>query len=284
MRPLERGARRVTLELMALRRENPLRRVLRIGALTLVAGVIAALLVSGCGQSQKQDGAGTGGRAFQATDIPTRKGSSKAFFSNDPSVNPFVAVNFGFKGPWDFREGPIDSLVVSEVMSTRTAVQKKFFPKAGIAIATVIKGKESLGTVAYFTKTKAAYIGYGQANSKAANVFPKPETILKLPLRVGDRWSDRIALRSTPPKQLEIDRKVVGQGTVNVPAGTFNDALMIQIKKRLIESDGTSTGSIGYEWYAPKVGIVAWIAGRNDEPGPLFKEAAFFQRLRSQRK
>lgn len=243
---------------------------------TLVAGAIA-----GCtGPAPKQSTSKA--RPFTASDMPVKVGLTRQFLSNDPAINRYVPVDFNFDGPWDFSEGPLDSLVVTKIVGKRRAFDASKFSKATIAMTTAIKGKEKLGTTSYFSKSEKAYLTYGQAGRQpGTNVFEKPEAVLKFPLEEGVEWRDRIMLKSTPPTELDVTRRVVGQGTVTVPAGEFNDSVMVQVSKTLRETDGTATSSIGYEWYAPGIGIVAWVAGRSNEPEPLFKEATFFQRLKS---
>lgn len=247
----------------------------------LLVVVSATFVVAGCTKGGSGGTPIQTGRPLTAADIPTKPGLNREYFSNDPKVNQFVGVSFTFNGPWDFTLGPTDSLVASKFLEVRNGIDHKEFPKATIAMVTAIKGQERFLSDSYFSKTAEAYSSYGQANARGINVFPTPEAILKFPLAVGKSWSDRIMLQSTPPTELEVNRKVVGQGSITVPAGTFKDTVMIQIRKTLTQTDGSSTTSLAYEWYAPGVGIVAWIAGRNDEPGPLFKEAAFFQRLKA---
>jgi len=250
--------------------------------------LVGAFAFGGCRQGQSADSKQGSVKPIASADLPTKPGITREYVSNDPPINPFVPVDFDFEGPWDFSEGPIDSLVVVTMIDPKKGPESARFPKATIASIIALKGQEQTATVSYFSKSDTEYLSYGQAGRKAgsggqiaSNVFSPPETVLKFPLKKGLTWSDRIMLQSTPPTRMDAVRKVVGQGTVTVPAGKFNNCMMVQIKKTLTKSSGSSTSSYAYEWYAPKVGIVAWIAARRDEPDPLFKEATFFERLRN---
>jgi len=241
------------------------------------------LVLFGCTTSTKKTEPSRPAKTVTSKDVPTRVGLTRAYLSNDPRVNRFVGVDFDFTGPWDFREGPIDSLVETKIVPKKAGLESARFARATTAMKTkVTKGGETMETFGYFALTDEAYLSFGQAVAKgSADPLKTPERVLVFPLQVGKAWKDEIQLPAKPPIKLVAERKVVGVGTVRVPAGDFKDAAMIQVKKTLTETDGTRATSVGYEWYAPGVGIVAWIAGRNQEPEPLFKEAAFFQRLRS---
>lgn len=259
----------------------------RLTVFALLVLTAACLVIVGCRQGGTRNGTEKSARPFTAADLPTKPGTVREYVSNDPQVNPLVPVDFGFEGPWDFSQGPIDSLVVMTSVKPSQAPESARFPKATIATSIALKGQEATAMFSYFSKSDKSYLSYGQAGRKvgsdnqvASNVFPTPETVLKFPLKAGMSWSDRIMLQSTPPTRLDVTRKVVGEGAVTVPAGKFANCVMVQIKKALTKSSGSANSSYAYEWYAPGVGIVAWIAGRQDEPDPLFKEASFFERLR----
>lgn len=260
-------------------RETQLRRI-HLGVVGALLLALIATIGVGCRSSEPRK-ATTRQHTFVAKDLPTNPGVSREYVTNDPKLNRFIPVEFDFSGPWDFTEGPIDALVVAKTTRAGAGPNSAKFPKATFAISRLIKGQEKYEITGYFAKTDKAYLNYGQADKKSTDVLPKPESMLEFPLKVGVGWTQEIVSRTKPPTRMKIKRKIVGQGLIVVPAGEFKDTVMVQIKKTVTESDGTSTSGIGYEWYAPGVGAVAAIAGRNDEPEPLFKEAAFFQRLKA---
>jgi hypothetical protein len=96
---------------------------------------------------------------------------------------------------------------------------------------------------------------YTFAEQDADDVEPKiksvPEYDLRNPLKVGNAWNTTLDLgggRSVPAKATiaSIDE------VVDVPAGTFNGCVKVQIIGTVKEA----TGPQAYNWYAPSVGLV----------------------------
>ena len=90
-----------------------------------------------------------------------------------------------------------------------------------------------------------------QVSETAPPILVTPiECHLKFPIAQGDSWEmvTKVA-NSTLTVNLSIESV---SDEVRVPAGTFKDCLKI---KQVGENKG-GTAVIGYEWYAPKVGIV----------------------------
>ncbi len=82
------------------------------------------------------------------------------------------------------------------------------------------------------------------------NLVTPMECHLKFPIAEGSSWNMAAKLgNSTVNVSLTIESL---SDEVKVPAGTFKDCLKI---KQVGEND-TGTSVMGYEWYAPKVGVV----------------------------
>jgi len=76
------------------------------------------------------------------------------------------------------------------------------------------------------------------------------ECHLKFPIAQGNSWNMATKLGKSP---LSISLTIESvSDEVKVPAGTFKDCLKI---KQVGENDA-GTAVMGYEWYAPKVGVV----------------------------
>ncbi len=82
------------------------------------------------------------------------------------------------------------------------------------------------------------------------NLITPMECHLKFPIAEGSSWNMATKLgNSTVNVSLTIESV---SDEVKVPAGTFKDCLKI---KQVGENDA-GTAVMGYEWYAPKVGVV----------------------------
>ena len=90
-----------------------------------------------------------------------------------------------------------------------------------------------------------------QAGEKAPPSLITPmECHLKFPVAQGNSWNMATKVgNSTLNLSLTIESV---SDEVKVPAGTFKDCLKI---KQVGENDA-GTAVMGYEWYAPKVGVV----------------------------
>jgi len=75
------------------------------------------------------------------------------------------------------------------------------------------------------------------------------ECHLRFPIAEGSSWNMAAKLGNTTVKVRMTIESLSDE--VKVPAGTFKDCVKI---KQAGENDGTSV--MGYEWYAPKVGVV----------------------------
>jgi hypothetical protein len=80
-------------------------------------------------------------------------------------------------------------------------------------------------------------------------VTPK-ECHLKFPIAEGNNWTMTTKLGNSPVN-VTLTIESVSE-SVKVPAGTYRDCLKI----KQVGSNDAGTSVIGYEWYAPKVGIV----------------------------
>jgi DUF3108-like len=90
-----------------------------------------------------------------------------------------------------------------------------------------------------------------QVSETAPPILVTPiECHLKFPIAQGDAW-DMVTKVANSSLTVNLTIESVSD-EVRVPAGTFKDCLKI---KQVGENKG-GTAVMGYEWYAPKVGIV----------------------------
>jgi hypothetical protein len=90
-----------------------------------------------------------------------------------------------------------------------------------------------------------------QVSEKAPPSLVTPmECHLKFPIGQGDSW-DMVTKVANNSLTVNLTIESVSD-EVRVPAGTFNDCLKI----KQVGENKAGTAVIGFEWYAPKVGIV----------------------------
>ena len=88
-----------------------------------------------------------------------------------------------------------------------------------------------------------------KGESAAPSLITPMECHLRFPIAEGSSWNMAAKVgNSTVNLSLTIESL---SDEVKVPGGTFKDCVKV---KQAGENDGTSV--IGYEWYAPKVGVV----------------------------
>jgi hypothetical protein len=115
--------------------------------------------------------------------------------------------------------------------------------------------KFEVGGVSWYElmeKTGGGIYRYAEQKSEQAPpalVTPK-ECHLKFPLSRGNSWTMTTKLEQ---QQLPISMSIESVSeSVTVPAGAYKDC--VQVKQEGKNAEGTSV--LGYEWYAPKVGVV----------------------------
>ncbi len=90
-----------------------------------------------------------------------------------------------------------------------------------------------------------------QVSETAPPILVTPiECHLKFPIAQGDSW-DMVTKVANSTLSVNLTIESVSD-EVRVPAGTFKDCLKI----KQVGENKAGTAVIGYEWYAPKVGIV----------------------------
>jgi hypothetical protein len=116
--------------------------------------------------------------------------------------------------------------------------------------------KWELGASTFFELMKQDGTGiyrYAEQVSETAppNLVTPMECHLKFPIAPGESW-DMVTKVGNNPLTVNLTIESVSD-EVKVPAGTFKDCLKI----KQVGENKAGTAVMGYEWYAPKVGIVS---------------------------
>ncbi len=99
------------------------------------------------------------------------------------------------------------------------------------------------------------------AYQESKDVEPKPllSYILKYPIEVGTRWTDRVKTQLLKRElPISVQSSIVSTtDQVIVPAGAFNDCIRVkEIGKTDADSSGTFVSVEGNAWFARDVGLV----------------------------
>jgi len=143
--------------------------------------------------------------------------------------------------------------VISDQGATKKLLITNLAPRE-VSGAKVTPRKWELGGSTFIELMKQDETGvyrYAEQKGEQAppNLITPMECHLKFPIAEGSSWNMAAKLgNSTVNVNLTIESL---SDEVKVPAGTFKDCVKI---KQEGENDATSV--MGYEWYAPKVGVV----------------------------
>jgi hypothetical protein len=144
--------------------------------------------------------------------------------------------------------------VTSDQSATKKLVITNLAPRE-VNNTKVTPRKSEMGGVSWYelmeNNGKGIYRDAEQKSEQAppALVTPK-ECHLKFPLSRGNSWTMTTKIG---PHQVPVNLSIDSVSEkVTVPAGSFKDC--VQVKQEGQSADGTSV--LGYEWYAPKVGVV----------------------------
>jgi hypothetical protein len=144
--------------------------------------------------------------------------------------------------------------VISDQGATKKLLITNLAPRE-VSGAKVTPRKQELGGATFIELMKQDETGvYRYAEQKGENAPPSlitpMECHLRFPVAEGSSWKMATKLgNSTVNVSLTIESL---SDEVKVPAGTFKDCIKI---KQVGENDA-GTSVMGYEWYAPKVGVV----------------------------
>jgi hypothetical protein len=144
--------------------------------------------------------------------------------------------------------------VISDQGATKKLLITNLAPRE-VSGAKVTPRKQELGGATFIELMKKDETGiYRYAEQKGEKAPPSlitpMECHLRFPITEGSSWKMATKLgNSTVNVSLTIESLA---DEVKVPAGTFKDCIKV---KQVGENDA-GTSVMGYEWYAPKVGVV----------------------------
>jgi len=140
-------------------------------------------------------------------------------------------------------QGPTQKLLITNLAPREVSGAKVTPRKSEMGGETVIEFMKQDDTGVY---------RYAEQRGENAppNLITPMECHLKFPITAGDTWNMATKVgNSTVNLTLTIDSVAA---EVKVPAGTFKEC----VKIKQVSQDGADPAVLGYEWYAPKVGVV----------------------------
>jgi hypothetical protein len=103
--------------------------------------------------------------------------------------------------------------------------------------------------------------------------------VLKFPMGVGSTWTENYTqTEDGQTVDITAENTVLAEGRVRVPAGAFNNGILLQ-NKVTVTSGRQSTVTWDYIWFVPGVGRVAEIISQPGEKKEVFHSARSFYRL-----
>jgi hypothetical protein len=196
-----------------------------------------------------------------------------------------IPVSFTLEGPWDFTQGPIDETLIETTTMANTNPNYADYQGATYAISRGL----SNGTVTQFeSKNETAVYDYGHTADITVfgrNVYiytyNAPNLMVHFPIKVGKTWRCDYELFENGKSvgTMQKEKTVVSKNTIHVPAGTYEDAYLVQVKG-INSTTGTPFTYIAYIWYVPYIGEVASIESLNNEKNEVFAQASSFKRLK----
>jgi hypothetical protein len=140
-------------------------------------------------------------------------------------------------------QGPTQKLLITNLAPREVSGAKVTPRKSEMGGETVIEFMKQDDTGVY---------RYAEQRGENAppNLITPMECHLKFPITAGDTWNMATKVgNSTVNLTLTIESV---SDEVKVPAGTFKDC----VKVKQVGENAAGTAVTGYEWYAPKVGVV----------------------------
>lgn len=134
-----------------------------------------------------------------------------------------------------------------------------------LKIATAVVGTETVDIDNYYVTVDTVGIKLHQSATDegtfgiAEAQFDPPASFFPLPLVLGDAWEivAETELKLVGATTSTTSAEVVALETVETPAGTFENCVKIQLKRRVVTRLVT-TRSTAYQWLAPDVGPVKY--------------------------
>lgn len=266
---------------------------MRRTSLMLVVCFLSVVFLAGCGatgSSKTSTSQGAKGLEFTSTDMPTKLGFEWRYFQNE-MVNPDNPVEkrppadvaFSLEGPWDFSAGPTENEVVDTTVARASTPESVTFPDADF----VVRRDVSLATAFVYKQNRRDTLAYqGDATqtiySKVlmVSIPTVPQVLLSYPLTKGKTWSESYTENhrgwDEPPETGSRSYRVTGVSSIKVPFASYAKAFMVQTK---VQPQGKPS-EIWYNWYVPKVGLVAVVQSVDGEVNEVFTKASRIIRLK----
>jgi len=214
---------------------------------------------------------------FGAGHLPTSIGIKGTWYTNT-NDSPWP-VTISFTPPWDFTNGPTQRKYISSIIDKSQAYKASDYP--GAAYASTDNSSDRVYT--FLKKMNSGSYMYGQSSPDNEGInmrISPPWRGLPFPLTVGRSVTQNTTIYSSSgTTPLTIKMKVIAKGAVTVGAGTFNDAVMVQIKFSF--GGAQPRTQIWYQWFVPYVGMVVHIMSVDNEPNEHFTTARMYRWLQT---
>jgi len=204
-------------------------------------------------------------------------------------VTQNATISFDFQGPWDFSRYTSANTGEHAILAASAAPGAERFPQADSALRMTQSQYPDL-TVYFFRKQTPSSLFYYGYYSKQAGVVTHSQPVREyiFPLAIGATWTDEYTYTpvAAPVAQaFRVDVKhthtVVGWGPISLPAGRFESSVMIQNKMDTRPSMGQGGHTWTYYWLVPRLGYVAGIMSKLNEPQELFTTGTYVWALKS---
>ncbi len=264
--------------------KNRRRSSLPVVGLSALLALVLAFSAGGCGQEETQ---AVPGSDFTADRLPG-PGSVYEYYTAAPVTegSAGIPVSFALESSWDFSSGPTDAIQKASILAPQGLPGADLFPSADLCMQSDLSGNMAY---AYYLQDEFTrrLLGTYIVNAEGVGAWEKfepPKTILRFPMSTDqEALEEEFTYSNSDGSSANVTRmfNVRWIDTITVPAGTFEDTVMMQ-NYEIYKSESFGTYStLYYTWYAPDVGQVAFMRGPNNEAQPAFESAMEFRRLKS---
>lgn len=252
--------------------------------LSALLALVLTFSLGGCGQSQTQSAQGSD---FTADRLPG-VGSVYDYYVAAPVTegSEGTPVSFALESSWDFSTGPTEAIQRASLLSPEGLPGIDLYPQSNLCLKSELSG--SAAYVYYlqddFTRKLLGTYIIASDGTETWDRYEPPKTILRFPMSTDQEALQEECVYTNSAgrtENLTYMLNVRWIDTITVPAGTFENTVMMQNFEIYYDQSGATYNTIYYTWYAPDVGQVAFMRGPNNEVQPAFENAMEFRRLQS---
>lgn len=228
---------------------------------------------------------------FDSNKYPLQEGES--YYYSGPTYNEQthewyttpLPVSFNLEGPWDFSQGPTDETLIVTTKNASNDPNHADFPGATYV---TYKGWQYGTDSRFYSKDTNIVQEHGWVEDVTylgRNIYiykyDVPNFLVCFPIKVGQVWENNFSIiRDGKPIATTSRKKtVISKNRLVVPAGTYDDAYLVQVKGSQT-FEGVNKTFCNYIWYIPYIGMVVYIGSLDNEPNEVYVQAQLFERLK----